>query len=343
MLKVANIKRKKLVKLLKLFLQSRAKDPEVKSLIDFASPYFTFRPYGLGSKHEAREERIQLIGEFLTNYRQKRGAFVLFGDFDEQQMFHDFLSHLRNFSLDCLTPYRKKLVQAVNSVVRPANGFKKVKGKIVGLKKHINNSRPSPFSERELLFNWKNIPGPSINQNTGLPPQKELLKISREMLIIADGWVFKKSFMNGIEIICRLKELSILPFPQVQDGKIPQTDLETLHALLNNTNRNPVEVAVEQKSKERKIENLCEHFLSNLSNKWQMILYLMLIVGKTAANCSLKAKLSQQACGKAYRKMQSLLRTLLITLNEVEQKLFLIKLENALEKRFQNLQEGKKE
>jgi hypothetical protein len=104
-----------------------------------------------------------------------------------------------------------------------------------------------------------------------------------------------------------------------------------------------VEVAVEQKSKERKIENLCEHFLSNLSNKWQMILYLMLIVGKTAANCSLKAKLSQQACGKAYRKMQSLLRTLLITLNEVEQKLFLIKLENALEKRFQNLQEGKKE
>ncbi|MEW6711909.1 MAG: hypothetical protein AB1403_18955 [Candidatus Riflebacteria bacterium] len=312
-----------------LWLKRQLGSKELKRLIAFLLPHFKVCPDICKDSGDATEEKEQLIGEFLCMYRETRGEFVLFGNFTDQQLKNDLINHLKNFSYGCLTSFRRKLIGRVNAALKPCNGFKRLHGKIVGLESDVQANRPSLIAEHMLFLRWKEIASPPLHPDTGLPNIKDLARVARKMFELAEGWLFKKTFYSGIEGVFRLKEPSVSPY---QNNSNNEEGLIGLEELCPNPDFVQPEFLqkIQQSLGSKKIDVAVKNFIYNHNIKWQKLLFLMLFQGAKPVEAADIIGITQQACGKNFRRMLGQLREIISEFDEFEQKAFVLKLEQGL-------------
>lgn len=317
-----NSEKNSLPSLVKLWLNNKLRDREFSNLVSSLMHFFKIWPENIACKSDLAEERRQLVSEFLCEYRSKRGAFILFGEFTDAQIQADIISKLKNFSYTFQSDFRKRLNGRINSVLKPENGFKRLQGKIVGRIKDIEMNTPSVFSEQQILYRWLEIEAPNLNSQTGLPAIKDLLPVIEKMFDLAQGWVFKQFFYQGIESLLGVVEPKTFSYQNSTDFDQGIIGLEDL-APQPDFAQDSFFTALKIRESCPKIEKSVKSFIANISKKWQLILFLMLIERYKASKASKYAEITQQACGKAYRKMVEELRIILSQFNDIEQQTFL--------------------
>lgn len=322
-------KTEKTAYLLRLWLsgQSDAKDDTI--FVELLLPYFRVVPSQTLDRVEYNEERRQLIGEFLGQYRDEHKKFLAYGNFSDLQLERHFISRLQNFALSCQSTFRRKLVGLVNAIVRPAYGFKKMFGRIVGRIADIDGRRPSHYGDNHLHKLWHGITQPVIALGNCLPAQKVMLPVVDEMFRLAEGWVFKKTFYEGLEAVFGLREVEILPFPESGDGDDGMPGLAELAPVFVK-GADSVELAALIRHAKMIVQPCFAEFWQDLSPGWHLILCGRLLEGKRLPEIAQQAGITQQGCGKAFRTMLTRLRNLLIEYDEVGQHAFLILLQTAL-------------
>ena len=322
-------KTEKTAYLLRLWLSGRSDARDETMFVELLLPYFRVVPAQTLDRVEYNEERRQLIGEFLGQYREEHKKFLLFGNFSDLQLERHFVSRLQNFALSCQSTFRRKLVGLVNSIVRPAHGFKKMFGRIVGRIADIDGRRPSHYDDNHLHNLWHGITPPVIAPGHCLPAQKEMLPLVDEMFRLADGWVFKKTFYEGLETVFGLREACIMPFPESGDGDDGLPGLAEL-APVSIKAADSVELAALIRHAKTIVQPCFAQFWQDLSHGWRLILCGRLLEGKGLPEIAQQAGITQQGCGKAFRTMLARLRNLLIEYDEVGQHAFLILLQTSL-------------
>lgn len=298
-------------------------------LIDLLLPNFRAVPAHVSDYAEFNEERRQLIGEFLGQYRIEQKKFLEFGCFNDLQLERHFISRLQNFALSCQSAFRRKLVGLVNSIVRPAHGFKKLFGRIVGRIADVDARRASPYGDLHLRKLWHGIASPEISPGHCLPSRKAMLPVIDAMFKLAEGWVFKKTFYEGLELVFGLREVDILSFPESGDNEDGLPGLAELVPFGFNA-LGGVELAALVRHEKTIVQPFVDEFWQSLSPAWRLILSGRLLEGKGLPEIAQRAGITQQGCGKAFRTMLTKLRNLLIDYDEVRQQAFLVLLQTTL-------------
>jgi len=322
-------KTEKTAALIRLWLNASCDARDVARLVELLMPYFRVVPAQAFDRADYEEERRQLIGEFLGKYREEHKKFLDFGNFNDLQLERHLVSRLQNFALSCQSTFRRKLVGLVNSIVRPAYGFKKQFGRIVGRIADIDARRSSPYSDRHLYNKWGAVRPPTIATGHCLPARKEMLPVIDAMFGLAEGWVFKKTFYGGLESVFGLKEVDILPFPETGDNEDGLPGLAELAPAAVNL-AGSVELAAMIRHAKTILQPSFTKFWQELAPGWRMILCGRLLDEKKLPVIAERVGITQQGCGKAFRTMLAKLRDLLAEYDEIGQRAFIILLQAAL-------------
>lgn len=314
--------------LLDLYLRKQANDSQTSALIRLLASFCRAHPLRRNAGSDYADERSQVTALFLAEYCEKHGGFLLFGEFSHVQLASHLISRYRNFTLTLLSESRQKLVSLVKAVVRPANGFRRIKNLLVGRSSDFAADRPSIKSEGTLLSLWQQIKGPALNSR-GQPVLKDTVRVVSQMFEIAGGYLTKKIFYRGFEMLTGFNEATEIPFqPQVHseaatigiDDLCPDAD----------ANFNQVQLAAMLQQTALRYGPAAKDFVDGLSPEWQTILDGMLIMRQNNVEVAGRAGISPQGCGKAFRKMLARLFDILQELDETDRKGFLCALEQAL-------------
>ncbi len=314
--------------LLSLMLRERAGESYFVELAQLLVTFCRVHPKKGKANHDVEQEKLQLTAVFLAEYCKKHGGFLLFGEFSHGQLASHLISRYRNFTLTLLSEPRQKLVSLVKAVVRPANGFRRIKNLLVGRSSDFADDRPSIKSESTLLSLWQQIKGPTLNSR-GLPVLKDAVRVVSQMFEIAGGYLTKKIFYRGFEMLTGFSEATEMPFQPQKNSEAETIGIGEICPDADE-NLNQVQLAAMLQQATLRYRPAAEDFVGSLSPAWQTILAGMLIMRQNTVEVADRARISPQGCGKAFRKMLTRLFDILKELDEIDRKGFLYALEQAL-------------